>query len=244
MFLRTAVLISGPVPVAHALQRMKQLEKINYFVVIYQENHSFDNLYGGWEGVRGLTDADAAHTAQIAQTGGAYSCLKQDDVNLTSPPLSATCNDATFGISSAFVNAPFRLDDYILPADKTCPAPNVFAANGVLKDSPGALPGGCTRDLVHRFYQEQYQIDGGRMDRYVTGSDAVGLAMGHYDTTQLPIYQYLHAPSHPRYAIADNFFQGAFGGAFLTSERGPIEASLAAMRHRKARSTSQRAVSW
>ena len=46
---------------------------------------------------------------------------------------------------------------------------------------------------MHRFYQEQYQIDGGKQDRYVTGSDAVGLTMGHYDTKQLPIYQYLHA---------------------------------------------------
>ena len=55
-----------------------------------------------------------------------------------------------------------------------------------------AQPGGCTRDLVHRFYQEQYQLNGGLQNRYVTGSDAVGLAMGHYDTKSLPIYRYLH----------------------------------------------------
>ena len=54
---------------------------------------------------------------------------------------------------------------------------------------PGA-PGGCTRDLVHRFYQEQYQLNGGRQNRYVTGSDAVGLTMGVYDTRALPIYRY------------------------------------------------------
>ena len=30
------------------------LAKVNHLVVIYQENHSFDNLYGGWEGVNGL----------------------------------------------------------------------------------------------------------------------------------------------------------------------------------------------
>ena len=40
----------------------KKLEKINHIVVIYEENHSFDNLYGGWEGVNGLANADAAHT--------------------------------------------------------------------------------------------------------------------------------------------------------------------------------------
>ena len=29
-----------------------QLSRVNHIVVIYQENHSFDNLYGMWEGVR------------------------------------------------------------------------------------------------------------------------------------------------------------------------------------------------
>ena len=34
-----------------------QLSRVNHIVVIYQENHSFDNLYGMWERVRGLRDA-------------------------------------------------------------------------------------------------------------------------------------------------------------------------------------------
>ena len=83
---------------------------------------------------------------------------------------------------------------------------------------PGATAGGCTRDIVHRFYHEQYQLDGGKQDRYVTGSDAIGLTMGVYDTTALPIYKYLHAEDHPKYAIADNFFQAAFGGSFLNHQ--------------------------
>jgi len=65
-----------------------QLAKIRHIVVIYEENHSFDNLYGGWEGVNGRANADAAHTTQVDQFGVAYSCLKQLDVNLTSPPLA------------------------------------------------------------------------------------------------------------------------------------------------------------
>jgi phospholipase C len=92
----------------------------------------------------------------------------------------------------------------------------VFAPNGVLNGT--GLPGGCTRDLVHRFYQEQYQLNDGRQNRYVTGSDAVGLTMGVYHTRALPIYRYLHRPGHPRYAIADNFFQAAFGGSFLNHQ--------------------------
>jgi acid phosphatase len=194
----------------------KGLQKIRHFVVIYQENHSFDNLYGGWEGVDGIDDADPAHTTQVNQAGAPYQCLLQNDVNLTSPPLSATCTNTAPPFTSHFANEPFRIDDFIAPEDTTCPAPGVFAANGVPKGM--GLPGGCTRDLVHRFYQEQYQLDGGRQDRYVTGSDAVGLTMGYYDTRRLPIYEYLHGRGHPRYAISDRFFQAAFGGSFLNHQ--------------------------
>ncbi|NUR85016.1 MAG: alkaline phosphatase family protein [Nonomuraea sp.] len=193
--------------------------RFGHLVVIYQENHSFDNLFGSWgrvgrDRVEGLTGRNAR---QVGQDGLPYRCLLQNDVNLAAVP--GDC---------AFRNRPFLIDDYIKPADRTCPAPGVFAANGVLKDSPGAEPGGCTRDLVHRFYQEQYQLDGGRQDRYVTGSDAVGLTMGYYDTKNLPIYRYLHEAGAPNYVVADRFFQGAFGGSFLNHQyliaaRAPVD---------------------
>src|SRR5919197_660582 len=77
-----------------------QLRKINHIVVIYEENHSFDNLYGGWDGVNGRANADAAHTKQVDQAGVLFDCLKQNDVNLTSPPLPATCTDVVHGFSS------------------------------------------------------------------------------------------------------------------------------------------------
>jgi phospholipase C len=192
---------------AHGRHSGRALSKIDHVVVIYEENHSFDNLYGGWEGVDGLKSADAAHTTQVNQAGDPYACLKQNDPSLTSPPLSVTCVDAPNGISSHFSNQPFQIDDYIPPTATTCP-------NG----TPGGAPGGCTRDLVHRYYQEQYQLDGGKQDRYVTGSDAVGLTMGTYDTKALPIYAYLHGRGHPDYAIADHLFQGAFGGSFLNHQ--------------------------
>ncbi len=207
-------------------------------VVIYEENHSFDNLYGDWgrigsKVVNGLQNATAAKTTQVAQDETAYQCLLQNDVNLTSPsPLATTCTDPVHSVpASHFTNKWFTIDDYIKPADTTCPhpVPNVFPpANGTLKGSGD--PGGCTRDLVHRFYQEQYQIDGGKQDRYMTGSDAVGLTMGRYETTSLPIYQYLHGKGAPNYVVADNFFQGAFGGSFLNHQyliaaRAPVVTS-------------------
>jgi acid phosphatase len=204
-----------------------QLSKINHIVVIYEENHSFDNLYGGWEGVNGIGGpgyADRATQKDVA--GTAYTCLPQLDVNLKVPPLSKVCSGTMRAGSppvatpfdSHFTNGAFKIDDFIKATDKTCPPPSVFAANGVLKDSPGATEGGCTRDIVHRFYQEQFQFDGGAQDRYALGSDAGALTMGFYDTQLLPIYEYLHQGGHPHYAIEDNFFQGAFGGSFLNHQ--------------------------
>ena len=207
--------------------------------MIYEENHSFDNLYGTWgtvgrDRVDGLAQARRRQRTQVAQNGSAYRCLLQADVNLTSPPLADRCADTAHGVkASAFTNGPWRIDRYIGPEDKTCPPPTVFAADGVRKNSPGALPGGCTRDLVHRFYQEQYQLNDGRQNRYVTGSDAVGLTMGHYDTRSLPIYDYLHGKGAPHYVLADHFFQAAFGGSFLNHQyliaaRAPEDTSRGA----------------
>jgi acid phosphatase len=199
------------------------LHDFHQIIVIYQENHSFDNLYGLWgkiggKPVDGLPTADVQHTTQVLQDNRTpYACLLQNDVNLTSPPLTPTCVDMTAApFESAFKNRPFNIDDYIMATDTTCPAPGVFAPNGV-KNGEG-LPGGCTRDLVHRFYNEQYQINEGKQNRYVTGSDAAGLAMGYYDTAKLPIYKYLHSAGAPRYVIADRFFQAAFGGSFLNHQ--------------------------
>jgi hypothetical protein len=62
-------------------------------------------------------------------------------------------------------NAPFRID--AAPIDLPLSAP--------------------TRDLVHRFYQNQEQIDGGKLDRYAAVSDAGGLVMGTYDGAALPM---------------------------------------------------------
>src|SRR4051812_30967479 len=196
------------------------LAKIRHVVVIYEENHSFDNLYGGWERVNGRTKATPAHTTQVNQAGTPYACLLQLDVNLTTPPLSPDCTDTTTGttFTSHFTNGPFVFDTFIPPSATTCPAPaEAFSHPNGVRNGQG-LPGGCTRDLVHEFYQEQYQLNNGAQNRYVTGSDAAGTAIGVYNTRQLPIYRFLHARNHPRYAIADNFFQAAFGGSFLNHQ--------------------------
>src|SRR5207244_3935439 len=67
-----------------------------------------------------------------------------------------------------------------------------------------------TRDLIHKFYPQQEQIDGGRNDRFAAVSDAGGLVMGYYDGSKLPLWKWAQD-----YVLADHFFMGAFGDSYL-----------------------------
>jgi phospholipase C len=146
----------------------KGLDKIQHVVVIYLENHSFDNLYGEFPGANGLREA-RRHETQIDANGQPYVTLPQVDPH----------------IPTNLPNRAFDIDQYVAATQPTI-------------------------DLVHRFYQEQTQIDGGKMDKFTLISDAKGLSMGHYHTAELPL-----AAEARKYTLLDNFFHGAFGGSFL-----------------------------
>src|SRR5262249_47897721 len=70
-----------------------------------------------------------------------------------------------------------------------------------------------TRDLYHRFFENQMQINGGKNDMFAAWGDSGGLVMGHFDYSSSPLYKLAQ-----QYTLADNFFQGAFGGPFLTHQ--------------------------
>lgn len=65
-------------------------------------------------------------------------------------------------------------------------------------------------DPVHRFYQTQAQMDGGKMDKFAQISNTGGLVMGYYEEKDAPLWQYAQ-----KYTLADHFFTGAFGGSML-----------------------------
>jgi acid phosphatase len=68
----------------------------------------------------------------------------------------------------------------------------------------------ATRDLWHRFYQNQMQIAGGKNDRFAAYGDAGGLVMGHYAHAKFPLWDIAK-----QFVLADNFFMGGFGGSFF-----------------------------
>ena len=72
---------------------------------------------------------------------------------------------------------------------------------------------------MHRFYQEQYQLDGGKQDRYITGSRRGRPDHGHLrHAASCRSTSTCTAGRHPDYAISDRFFQAAFGGSFLNHQ--------------------------
>jgi len=158
-----------------------KMQKIEHVVVIYGENRSFDNLYGNFPGANGLARATTAVTTQVDRDDSPLAML---------PPVwgGVTASIAQ-SMTTGMANKSFRIDD---PAGFNLPYTVV------------------TRDLVHRFYNNQMQIDGGKLDKYAAFSDAGGLSMGMYDGSSLPLYKLAQ-----QYTLADNFFMGAFGGSFL-----------------------------
>jgi phospholipase C len=154
------------------------IEKIQHIVVIYMENHSFDNLFGTFPGANGLANATAA-PEQVDKAGAPYRALPQPINTNLKPPAADT------RFAADLPNKPFDIAKYV-PINQ------------------------ATGDLVHRYYQEQLQIDGGKMDKFAAWSDAAGLSMGYYDSSKTELWQYAN-----RYVLADNFFHAALGGSFL-----------------------------
>ncbi|MEJ0051198.1 MAG: acid phosphatase [Methylovirgula sp.] len=166
--------------------RAAGLDQIETIVVLYAENRSFDALYGEFPGANGLTHLAPAQFQQHDRDGKLLPSL---------PPVWG-------GLTGKHVTP-------LIPQDKTAGLPNAPFA---IDDPKGFnLPLGVkTRDLVHRFYQNQMQIDGGKNDLFAAYSDAGGLVMGHYDGSHLPLWRIAK-----KYVLADNFFMGGFGGSFL-----------------------------
>ncbi|WP_454766618.1 acid phosphatase [Cupriavidus campinensis] len=195
-----AVAAGGDISVAvrDAVAKRIAMQRIKNVVVIYAENRGFDNLYGlfpGADGVPGVnpaskgtaapqTDFDGSTLASLPPTWGGFTATGQA---VTLPQASTV----------GWANKPFRIDD---PA----------GVNGT-----GVVVGQnvVTRDLVHRFYNNQMQINGGKNDKYAAYSDAGGLVMGYYDGSAMAMWKVAQ-----QYTLADNFYMGTFGGSFLNHQ--------------------------
>jgi len=162
---------------------------IDTVVIVYAENRSFDNLYGGFPGANGLQNASSTATLQLDRDGTPLKELPPTWDGLTAKGVTPPVTQAQ---TEHLPNRPFRVDD-----------PQGFNLS----------LGTITHDLWHRFYQNQMQIDGGRNDKFVAYADAGGLVMGTWDGSKTAMWNVAQ-----KYTLADNFFMGGFGGSFFNHQ--------------------------
>jgi len=154
----------------------RKLRKIKHIIVVYQENWSFDSLYGLFPGANGLRDASITSLTQTDRlTGKPYSSqlgqpfdLVTGSLTLTTPPQPINNN-----VTPSVIDLRF-------PADLNTLLPYNIVTKTPLQNSDK------TGDIVHRYWQEQSQINHGTMNWFVTWSDNPGLVMSYFDATNLP----------------------------------------------------------
>ncbi|HLH53861.1 MAG TPA: alkaline phosphatase family protein, partial [Verrucomicrobiae bacterium] len=176
--------------------------KVQHIVVIYQENWSFDSLYGQFPGADGLQNGFDT-LPQFDKSVGYSNLLYLTPVPLTGSPAVPDPqfpNDGGFLGLWSKTNLPLPL----IPYDFTHYVPS----------------NGLTGDIVHRFYHEQLQIDNGvleakngDLDKFVTWSDNPGLVLSYIDATALP-----EGKLAQQYTLCDRFFHSAYGGSFLNHQ--------------------------
>ena len=184
---------------ATATTRALQTE-VQTIVVIYAENRAFDNLYGNFPGARGLREVIdhngktlPAYKPQVDRNGTVLPVLPPTWGGVTAAGVTPVVTQQQ---SVGLPNAPFSVE-------------HGFTAQSQAPLSIETV----TRDLWHRFFEHQMQINGGKNDGYAAWSDAGGLSMGYYDYSHSSLYALAQ-----EFVLADNFFQGAFGGSFLNHQ--------------------------
>jgi phospholipase C len=134
-------------------QRKPELDRVGHIIVLFLENRSFDHLYGMFPGADGIENAGFAGI-QVTTEGRPFITLPEV---INDPAMWPGNLAVSLGIDTRFPaglpNGPFRADRYVGLQERT-------------------------GDLVHRFYQEQEQIDDGKMDKFVAVSGAGALPMG------------------------------------------------------------------
>ncbi|WP_322050360.1 acid phosphatase [Paraburkholderia bannensis] len=170
-------------------------DQVRHIVVIYAENRSFTNLYGNFPGVQTpLSGVPASRYAQLDRDGKTpLTQLPKIWGGLV--PQAQELDGKRYMIGepaiAGLANQPFRIVD-----THGDPLPN-----GII-----------TRDLVHRFYQNQMQINAGRNDQFAAWGDSGGLVMGYYENSAETLRLWQLAQ---QYTLCDNFFMAAFGGSWL-----------------------------
>ena len=186
--LRAAVAAAWIGAGAAQAQAPQGVDKLSHILVLYMENRSFDTLFGEFPGANGLANAGEA-AVQRDREGKPYAVLPA-----TKGPFDIPQNPPEVRAIPSLENLPNK----------------PFRTVGV---RPGVTIETHTRDLIHAFYTNRSQINGGRNDWFALFSNATALAMSTYaaeDMKDTNLWRLARENT-----LLDNFFMGAFGGSFL-----------------------------
>ncbi len=183
---------------------------IQNIVIIFAENRSFDGLFGTFPGANGLNNVTTSGSAGAGGAGGAaaptYIPQKDRDGTTVLAKLPQTWGGGTASGNPTVVtqaqtdnvpNAPFALE-------------TTWAS---INGAPALTTLDVTRDIAHRFFENQMELNGGTNDMFAAWEDGGGITMGHWDYSQSKLWKLAQD-----YVLADNFYMGAFGGSFLTHQ--------------------------
>ena len=183
----------------------RNYDDIQTIVVIYAENRSFDNLYGTFPGANGLANATLTATTQLDRNGkpmrGLPAVWGGIDRQGACRVLRLAPVVVTQGQTAMFLNS------FNHPYDVAA----LYQAGGPADADPLRY---TNRDLWHRFYEHQMQINGGANNMFAAWADSGGLTMGYFTPTP-EVRSAAVGLGTSDYVLADNFFQGGFGGSFL-----------------------------
>jgi acid phosphatase len=169
--------------------------KVQTIVIIYAENQSFDKLYGTFPGANGTPGVNATATGTL---------IAQKDRDAASTVLATL--PQTWGGATAAGQQPV-----VTQAQTAHLANKPFSIESAFGTTLSVMT--ITRDLYHRFFEEQMQINGGANDKFAAYADSGGLVMGNFDGSQMALWNIAK-----QFTLADNFFQAAYGGSFLNHQ--------------------------
>ena len=215
---------------------------IGHLIVVVGENHTFDNLFGGYQ------PADDQTVSNLLSKG----IIKADG---TPGPNFASAAQQQASDTKVYLLAPAKTGRYA-----TLPQPQTTYAVGVPPGVPDArfpadLPNGpfqitkyvpydsFTGDPIHRFWQMWQQVDEGKLDLFPWVAVTVGIGPQNSPPAPTPGHTFqggeamgffnMSAGDAPhfaelarRYAISDNYHQPIMGGtganfiALVTGDAG------------------------
>lgn len=200
-----AAAVAAGVVVGPASATTPNYADIQTVVVIYAENRSFDSLFGAFAGANGLSHASSASATQIDRNGTVLTGL---------PPVwGGTASGVTAGAPLAPVGlTQAQTASYLGTFNHPFSLLSLYNFQSSADTNPLQY---TNRDLYHRFYENQMQINGGANNMFAAWADSGGLSMMYIPNTTAdhPLWRLAQ-----QYTLSDNFFQSAYGGSYLNHQ--------------------------